>query len=251
MSLSPFTPEPPAERAARYGGGAAAVGALALFLLYGLSQPLVVERAEQWVEVVVQQVQPPEPPKPEPPKPEPPKPEPPKKKQAVKFEEMKTKPPPDQPPPPAEPPPKPVRRVQGLSASSFAPGAGTGLSVNAGNSLDVKANGERMTLEEAQGPLAPRPYTAVSKLPKLKSAPPLEVPEAAKEAQIEGTITVKLDLDEQGRVTKVVVLRGLGMGLDEACAAAWRASRWEPGQQDGAAVPVQGVPQACKVVQTQ
>ncbi len=250
MSLSPFSPEPPAERAVRWGGGAGAVGALALFLLFGLSQPLVVERAEQWVEVVVQKAQPP-PPAPEPPKPEPPKPEPPKQKKPVDFKDMKEKPPPDQPPPPAEPPPKTVRRVQGLSASSFAPGANTGLSVNAGNSLQVAATGEKMAIDEAGGPLLPRAYTAVSKLPKLKSAPPLEVPEEAKKALIEGTITVKLDLDEEGRVVKVAVLRGLGMGLDEACVAAWKASRWTPGEQDGVAVPVQGVPQACKVVQTQ
>ncbi len=250
MSLSPFTPEPAAQRYLRWGSGAGALALLALVLLGLASQPLVRKKTEQWVEVVVQKTQPPPPP--EPPKVEPPKPEPPKPKpKQVKFEDIAEKPLPNQPPPPPDTPPKTVRRVQGLSASSFAPGGTTGLTVNAGNSLGVPASKDKMELADATGPLVARAYTAVGKLPKLISAPPMEVPDEARAASIEGTITVRLDLDEKGRVTSVKVVRGLGYGTDEACITAWKGSRWKPGEQDGVPVPVQAVPESCKVILTQ
>jgi len=241
VSLSPYMAEPPSQRLVRWGVGVAAVALLGFIVVNIAVQPVVQKQVENWVEVVVQKAAPPPPPPPPPP--EAPKPKP--KPQAVKFEDMKTKPTPNQPPPEA---PKPVRRVQGFSSNSFAPGANTGLSVNAGNTVAAPASKEKMTLEEANGPLVGRPYTAVSKLPKFISGPPMETTPEAKEDKIVGTITVKLNLSADGHVTSVRVLKGLGYGLDENCMAAWKLSQWKPGEQDGVPVPVQDVPQKCTVV---
>jgi TonB family protein len=78
----------------------------------------------------------------------------------------------------------------------------------------------------------------------------MEVPEEAKKAGLAGEIKVTLDLDENGRVQSVYIVKGLGLGTEEACKAAWKGSRWKPAEQDGTPVAVKGVPQNCLVVQT-
>jgi protein TonB len=249
VSLSPYTPEAPGQRLQRWLAGFGALGLLLLGLAWAASQPLVVQKTEHWMEVMVTRPPPPPPPPPEPPKPaEPPKPKP--KPKAVQFDEMKLKPPPDQPPPPVEPP-KPVRRVQGLSASSFAPGSGTNLAVNAGNTVQVAASKDKMNLDEANGPLVARSYTAVSKLPRLIYAPQMVVPPDAQKNHIAGVMPVHVDIDDKGRVTAVHVESDLGFGTKEACENAWKASKWKPGEQDGVPVPVRGIPDSCMVAMTQ
>jgi TonB family protein len=80
--------------------------------------------------------------------------------------------------------------------------------------------------------------------------PVFEAPDDARKANIEGTVQVRLDIDESGKVTSVkVVSAALGYGVEEACVAAWKRSTWKPAMQDGAPVAITGMPQTCVVVQ--
>lgn len=251
MNLSPYRPVPAWQRWLR----SSAVG-IALFIhvigaVVFASNPDAAKKASEWVEMTVNQPKPPPPPPPEP-EPEKPKPEPPKPKpQAVKFEETKPVEPPPVAPPPEPQKPQPRRLSQGLTANSFATGGQTGLSVRAGNTTGVKATKDGMSLDEAGGPFAPRPYTSVTTSPRLRWAPMMEVPEEAQKAGIEGEIDVILDIDEKGKVVSVKVVKGLGFGTEDACIASWKKSQWKPAMQDTTAVPVTGVPNKCTVTAVQ
>ena len=140
---------------------------------------------------------------------------------------------------------KPARRVvQGLHQSSFANGSGTGLQVRAGNSTRVAAEGSGMSADEAT---AARSYASVTTPPVSRARPMMEVPKAAQEAGVEGEVRVSIDIGVEGNVTAVRVLRDLGHGTGDACAAAWRQARFTPGKQDGQPVAVTGLPQVCTV----
>ncbi|RMF09429.1 MAG: energy transducer TonB [Candidatus Neomarinimicrobiota bacterium] len=57
-------------------------------------------------------------------------------------------------------------------------------------------------------------------------------PEIAQEAGIEGTVVVQAFIDEKGRVTETIVLKGIpNTGLDEAAVEAVRATRFKPARQ--------------------
>ena len=158
----------------------------------------------------------------------------------MKFKDIA---PPEVAPPVAEP--RPVRRLtQGLSASSFAVGSGTGLEVRAGNSTGVAASGAGLSLDQAN---APRSLASVTTPPTCSRRPMMEVPKEAQEAEVEGEVRVSFDVGEDGAVLRVRVVRDLGFGTGEACAAAWKLARCVPAKQDGVAVAVTGVPQACTV----
>lgn len=250
MSLSPYRPVPRWQRALRSSAVGISIAAHVLLAMVAVSSPTARKQAAQWVEVAIQEAKPPPPPpelEPEPPKPEPPKPKPTPK--AVKFEETTAvQPPPEAVAPPTDPPPRRVlRQVQGLTANSFAPGAGTGLSVRAGNTTGVKAGDATMSLEDATGPFEPRPYTAVTSAPRLRWSPTMDVPEEAQKAAVTGLVNVLLDIDEKGKVVRVKVVSDLGHGTGEACADAFRRSQWKPAEQGGTPVPVTGVPQSCLV----
>lgn len=239
VSLSPFERRPsPWERKGRVLAGVATVvvhtavgGGLA-------ANETAHAKVAEWVEVTVTRPPPPPPP----PAPEPP--------EAADKPKPKAKPPPvperapEVPPPSPEPTVAPTRRlaiVQGLSVTSFAPGAGTGLSVRAGTTTNAAA-GDAISLEEAA-----QSYTSVTTPPRAVTRPEMHVPDEAKEAEVEGEIRVALDIGVDGRVTGVRVLSDLGHGTGEACAEAWKRSRWKPATKDGSPVAVSGVPQACTV----
>lgn len=194
---------------------------------------------DNWVEMTVVERKPPPPP---PPPPEQPKPKPPPK--AVDFSKTVKEPPKDQ-PPEAQPEKRVVRRIQGLSASSFAAGSGTGIDARAGTTLGTRAGSDTMSLDQAKNAVS---YAAATVQPRLRYKPPLEVPEAVKTNNVEGTVEVLLDLDVSGKVVKVTLAPGraaLGSGAEEACLAAWRQARYSPAMQGDAAVPVTNVPQRC------
>lgn len=65
-----------------------------------------------------------------------------------------------------------------------------------------------------------------------------EYPDEAREANVEGVVTLRLNVDVQGRVTEVVVLKGLGFGLDEEAVRRIRRYRFNPGRRGGIAVPM-------------
>jgi protein TonB len=63
-------------------------------------------------------------------------------------------------------------------------------------------------------------------------------PELARRAGVEGRVFVLAFVDEQGRVTKAEVVKGIGAGCEEAAVAAIMKARFEPGKQRGKAVKV-------------
>jgi protein TonB len=52
--------------------------------------------------------------------------------------------------------------------------------------------------------------------------------EAARRANIEGTVELEVAIDANGRVTDVEVVRGLPLGLSESAAEAVRHWTWRP-----------------------
>jgi outer membrane biosynthesis protein TonB len=142
--------------------------------------------------------------------------------------------------PVAEPEPTPaVRRVHGLSSSSFLKGSGTGLSVRAGNSRGVGASSELMGLDEAGVA-----WTAVSAMPKCRK-PDMSAPQEVRASGIEGTVEVLLDVYEHGTVVRGVVVESLSPEADAACLAAWKQTRCDAAKMADAPVAVREVPFRC------
>lgn len=67
----------------------------------------------------------------------------------------------------------------------------------------------------------------------------IEYPEIAKRAGVEGRVYVKAYVDEQGNVTKVELMKGIGAGCDEEALAAVQDTKFKPGKQRGKPVHVQ------------
>lgn len=67
----------------------------------------------------------------------------------------------------------------------------------------------------------------------------LEYPELAIRAGVSGTVIVNAFVDEKGKVHKLVVLKGIGAGCDEAALKAVSMVKFEPGKQRGRAVRCQ------------
>lgn len=109
------------------------------------------------------------------------------------------------------------------------------------------------TFEEFQAADAPPP--APEEGPKVKFIPydeppqlvggmqalqrQVHYPEIAKEAGVEGTVIVQAFINKEGRVEKVVVVKGVPKtGLDEAAIEAVKKTRWKPAKQRDRAVGV-------------
>ncbi len=196
---------------------------LLAWLIY--QNPEAVEKVEQWVEMTVM-APPPPPLEPPPPPPEVPKPK--KKKERpkkVKAEQTAEKPPPEADAGEVQDE-KPVRRIQGLSASSFGTGGSTGFSVRAGTSLGVAATDETMSLDEAKEAVA---YGAVAERPKCKK-PKTTAPQSAVDDEVEGTVEVLFDVTSDGQVTNVRVVQGIRPDVDQNCIRAWSSVQCTPGK---------------------
>lgn len=157
----------------------------------------------------------------------PPEEKPPEKKVIPK---VKLAPPPDAPKPnkTAEPPKEPPKPVFGLNMDSVTDGP-SDVAMPVGNTtmMDPKkskiASGPVEPLPQAP-PAPPKPsYNPVSDL-YVKTLPEIDgeacgnsvkYPEDALAAGIEGTVTLRIELDETGKVHAIKVLKGLGHGLDE------------------------------------
>ncbi|MBE2248496.1 MAG: TonB family protein [Myxococcus sp.] len=196
-------------------------------------------RKNQRVEMEFYEPPPPPPPKVE--EPEPPKPvEPPKEKvkpPPVKVAEVKP-PPIDAPPPPNEEPPpnasdKPVPLVVGISMSSTA--AGGTFAVGVGNTTYGKADTTPTDPSQVKAYRAPKyvPPGGADTQPDLIGDYKPPYPEEARRNEIEGTVVLRVTIDEEGTVTEVKVLRGLGFGLDEASVVAMKKHRFKPATKDG------------------
>ncbi|HRO41524.1 MAG TPA: TonB family protein [Flavipsychrobacter sp.] len=67
----------------------------------------------------------------------------------------------------------------------------------------------------------------------------IRYPELAKENNIQGRVTVRFVVDEQGEVSDVNVVKGIGGGCDEeAKRVVMKMPKWKPGKQNGKAVKV-------------
>jgi len=148
-------------------------------------------------------------------------------------------PPPNQPPPADAAPAKktPIRVGVSLSATT---GVG-GIAAPVGNTLYGKPP------ERAPDPAEVKPYrsdayappTRVQKLPELLecSPPKSEYPEEARKAGFEGTVRLRVVVDESGRVVEARALNDPGKGLGQAAPLiARKYCRFRPAQLDGRAV---------------
>lgn len=85
-------------------------------------------------------------------------------------------------------------------------------------------------------------YTAVAETPPapvggsaavLKN---IDYPEMAKKAGLKGKVYVLVLVNESGGVDKATVIKGIGLGCDEAAIAGIKKSKFTPGKTGGAAV---------------
>ncbi|MCU0332874.1 MAG: energy transducer TonB [Ignavibacteriaceae bacterium] len=65
--------------------------------------------------------------------------------------------------------------------------------------------------------------------------------EIAKRIGLEGTVYIQAKIDKNGDVVEVIVLKGLGAGLDEEALNAVKLTKFVPGKQRGKAVKVKMV----------
>jgi periplasmic protein TonB len=159
------------------------------------------------------------------------------------------------PPPPPKPEPKkaaeiaappapaspetvaPRRVVQGLSASSFAPGSG--VAVRAGNTLSVAAEGPGAALDAIPS------FAAAVERPKCRR-PPLSIPDSVRRDRVEGLVGILFDVGADGRVSNVRVTDSLTPDADAACVSAWSGTHCKPGTDGTVAVPVADMPFTCR-----
>ncbi len=82
------------------------------------------------------------------------------------------------------------------------------------------------------------PGTGVS-IPRAIYSPEPEFSEEARRSKYQGEVTLLATIGADGRTRDLVVVRSLGMGLDEKAVEAVRTWRFEPGMKDGRPVAVQ------------
>ena len=157
----------------------------------------------------------------------------------IDFEETSTEPEVDT--PPEEPPPQ---KIQGLSRESFVL-SNAGISVRAGNTTATKATNDLMDLEDANE-FHTVPFTAVAKSPKVKRKPPLVIPPLIIEQKIQGRVELLVTVDREGKVSSAKVHRSLSKEADAACVTNAMGTRWRPGEKNGQAISVSGVPYSCR-----
>jgi protein TonB len=204
-----------------------------------------VQRPVELVMVEVARPPPPPPPPVEEPKPPPPKPKAAPKPPPVKVAQAEKPPPP--PPPDAAPPPpndapppeqpsKPVPLVVGISMSSTTSAGGFAAAV--GNTVYGKTGDKAVDPKEVKAYSAPKyvPVYQVDTEPSVASEVKIPYPDEARRAGVEGTVTLSITIDNEGRVVKASVVKGLGYGLDEAARTALMRFRFKPAIKNGEAV---------------
>lgn len=216
-----------------------------LGVLYGLPIVAVRHEAPQHridLEIVeLPKPKPPEPPKePEKPKVEPPKPKP---KLVVKVDTPK--PPPPAPPPPNEPPPEPPKApvpvVIGISLSNTA--ATGGFAAPVGNTVYGKVDEKAVDPNSVKAYAAPKyaPPGGADAEPSVQYEFRSTYPEEARKNGIEGSVRLRVTIDEKGNVTECTIVAGPGYGLNEAARDALKKFRFSPATQKGEPVRYQFV----------
>jgi protein TonB len=194
------------------------------------------------VDVEVIETEKPRPVEPEPPKPEPPKPAAPPVKMRPVHRVAMTPPPPETPPPETPPPetpppttapvtPGPVRLGLSLSSTSV----GGAFAAPVGNSLAGKP-GPRAAAPAADdvGPVVHAAALTVQPEPVDVEIPQSEYPKEALDSGFEGSVTLKIVIDANGRVRKAIVLKEPGYGLGAAAVkSALKHFKFKPGEVNG------------------
>ena len=185
-----------------------------------------------------------EPPRPPPPPEVAPKPEPVRKPQVAR------KPPP---PPPVAPPPAPEVKLQPPSGGPRSFGIrlentvlaapGTGVPVPVGDTLATRPSATRPKEarpgpgsgegEGAGPPVKTTALAAVQVMPKLRKDSVAEYPPEVRKLGIQGRVVLELVIDEDGKVARSRVVRGLHPRLDEAAMAASKGLGFAPGSLAG------------------
>jgi protein TonB len=133
--------------------------------------------------------------------------------------------------PPEAPAPKPVRRVYGLkkvysTGIGASGGASDAIIGKFGNTLDTGIDTIKATESDLLG--TPVSITTVTTFPRLKNTVKPEYTKEMLANRIEGVVRVKIIVDIDGRVKRVVVLDDLGYGSKEKVAEACFKMTFEP-----------------------
>ena len=165
-------------------------------------------------------------PPPPPPEPEPePEPEPP-------VVDLSQPPLPTDTAPEEEPPKEPPKSVFGLSMSSTVDAGSGAFAARVGNTLMKEPEAEVTPADEVQA--LPRvSFHRLDEPPRLVRDYRAEYPLAAKEGGFQGTVIMKLCIDNTGQVTDVRVVRGVHDELDAAAKAAAFRFVFKPGRSGG------------------
>lgn len=193
--------------------------------------------ANRPVELQLVEIEPPKPPPPEPPRPvEQPKPK--TKPPQIKVAEVKPPPTPDPPPPieEAKEPPKPVPLVVGISMSSTT--SAGGFAVPVGNTAYGKVADRAVAPSSVQNYVAPKyvPPGSADRDPEVANEFKVPYPDEARRAGVEGTVRLRIVVDNEGRVVDVKVLNGPGFGLNEAAREAIKKFKFRAAIKGGEAV---------------
>jgi TonB family protein len=122
-------------------------------------------------------------------------------------------------------PSTPAKPIQGLSASALST-QGTGISAPLGNTLRMEDQGVRAKAEEV-GELSGEDLSAEARLQADSISRPSYTDEAL-DANLQGTVSLDVLVDAEGRVQKVELKKPLGFGMDPLIIAAARGARFIP-----------------------
>jgi len=225
----------------------ATVVAIGLHGLLALSLVVVDPRrfhTDPPIEIAIEEKLPPPEVKPPPPEDKPPPPEP---RPRIVHRIPVAAPPPVPPPPSDDPPPKADDPPPTFGVSMNATTSGeSSVAVPVGQTLMTKPAPKHkeapLPSGDGTGGFVPVAEIYISRHPELieGTAPTGEenYPPEAKRLGIEGAVTLKLGIDENGRVVQIKVIERAGHGFDEAAMKAMRKARFKPAvTSDGKAVP--------------
>ncbi len=127
-----------------------------------------------------------------------------------------------------------------LTAPSNGPGVAGGIGGNTGGGVGGDGGGSGRGPGSGGGCCGNvySPGNGVS-IPRAIYAPEPEFSEAARRIKYQGEVTLLATIGTDGRTRDLLVVRSLGMGLDEKAIEAVRTWRFEPGRKNGRPVAVQ------------
>jgi len=110
---------------------------------------------------------------------------------------------------------------------------------------EARQEEKEITFEEVK---TEKPFVTVEQMPSFKGgedalkkfiADNLKYPETAKKAGIQGRVTVRFVVAASGKLNDITIIRGIDPSCDKEAIRVIKAMPdWEPGKQNGKAVPV-------------